>query len=140
MGKAKLYTDGSYNKDLGIYGSGYVLLDENEKVISRGHKTGYPDPKENGWNINGEVAAAELGIERALELGFSQIEVYHDYEGIGKWADGIWGAYKTYTIQYAKNVEKYRRQANIRFIHVKGHSGNKWNDVADAEAKLGAKL
>lgn len=104
--KTMLYTDGSYNKDLGIYGSGFVLLDAAENEVTRGHHFGVPEPGNNGWNVNGEVAAAEMGIQKAIELGYTDITVYHDYEGIGKWADGLWRANKLYTRKYVENIQE----------------------------------
>ena len=137
---ALLYTDGSYNKDLCIYGCGLILLDESGKEISRQHKTGVPQPGQNGWNINGEIEAALMGIQFAINLGYKKIKVYHDYEGVGKWPDKLWKATKPYTRDYADKVIKWRESVSIEFIHVKGHSGNNWNEIADQEARIGAKL
>lgn len=137
---ALLYTDGSYNKDFCIYGCGLVLLDETGKEISRQHKTGIPQPGQNGWNINGEIEAALMGIQFAINLGYKKVKVYHDYEGVGKWPDKLWKATKPYTKDYADKVTKWRESVSIEFIHVKGHSGNNWNEIADQEARIGAKL
>jgi hypothetical protein len=36
-------------------------------------------------------------------------------------------------------LTKAKRNREIRFLHVKGHSGNQWNDAADAAANTGAR-
>ena len=141
MSKAvHIYTDGSYNQRLGIYGCGAVLVDQNDGEIARLIDTGTPDPGENGWNINGEIAGALMGIEKAMSLGYTDIKVFHDYEGIGMWADGLWKTKKPYTCAYADKIREYREAVSISFKHVKGHAGNKWNEVADELAKAGAKI
>lgn len=138
---AILYTDGSYNKGLGIYGCGMVLLDMDGVEITRRNKSGIPSEGQNGWNINGEVAAAMMGIKLAIDLGYKNIKVYHDYEGVGKWPDNLWKANKPYTKDYAETIKNWRNSGvNIQFFHVKGHNGNKWNEIADQQAKIGAKL
>lgn len=139
MGKKLIaYTDGSYNSTTGRYGCGAVLIDDKEQEITRMHKTGKPDSGANGWNINGEIEAAIMAMHTAIELGCDELVIYHDYEGVGKWPDGIWKAKKSYTQAYATEVRKMREQIDITFIHVKGHHGNRWNEIADQEAGIGA--
>lgn len=137
--KINIYTDGSYNADRQIYGCGAVLIDGNEKIL-RMHKTGHPDEGANGWNINGEIDAAVMAIEKAIELGYDNITIHHDYEGVGKWADKMWKAKKSFTKAYAKKIDELRTQVMIRFVRVPGHSGSKWNDIADEEAREAAEL
>lgn len=132
------YTDGSYNSTTGYYGCGAVLIDENEQEIARMHKTGKPDAGANGWNINGEIEAAVMAIHTAIGLGCKELTIYHDYEGVGKWPDGVWKAKKSYTKAYAEQIHEFRKEIQITFIHVKGHNGNKWNEIADQEAGIGA--
>lgn len=135
--KADAYTDGSYNKNTATYGCGVVLLIEGmaPKLL---HGNGVAAYKENGWNINGEIRAAEMAIAAAVDAGVTDLTIHHDYEGVGKWPDHQWNANKTYTIQYARMVNEYRKKINIRFSWVKGHSSNKYNDLADELAKYGA--
>lgn len=140
MQKAKAYTDGSYNSTVGCYGCGMVLIDEDGKELMRKHKTGWPDGRGDGWNINGEIEAALMAVQAALELGCEELVICHDYEGVGKWPDGVWKAKKPYTQDYAREINKLRKKIQIRFAHVKGHSGNCWNEIADQEAGIGANI
>ena len=55
--------------------------------------------------------------------------------GIAKWCTGEWNATKEGTIAYKKFYNKAKKHVNITFCKVKGHSGDKYNDMADALAK-----
>jgi len=64
-----------------------------------------------------------------------ELTIYHDYEGIAKWPLGLWKANKEGTIAYKSYYDKISQSVNIKFVKVKGHSGDKYNDVADRLAK-----
>ena len=132
----KAYTDGSYNRASGRFGSGGVLLypDGRKEAFSAGGRAG---AEESGWNINGEIVAAETAVRLAIRAGAEAVEIHYDYEGVGCWADGLWQANKSYTIAYRSAIARLRRSIRISFVHVKGHSGDKWNDAADLLAKYG---
>ena len=129
--KATAYTDGSYNADTGEYGAGVVLFtDRSEKPVTEAF-SGRADDGENGWQVNGEIAAAKRAIELAMQSGYSSLEIHHDYEGVGAWPDRKWKAKKNYTRRYADFVNAARKRIDISFVHVKGHSGDEWNEMAD---------
>lgn len=136
MSKLIAYTDGSYQKSIQKYGCGVVLLDENENVVDRASFYGTPEKGENSWNINGELEAAMYAINLALKLNAESITIYHDYEGVGAWADHRWKTNKKLTKNYQKFVDNYRKAIPIQFRWVKGHAGSKWNEEADRLANL----
>ena len=78
---------------------------------------------------------AKTAIDYCLENGIDDIEIYHDYEGVGKWADGLWKANNPLTQGYKQFIADARRIMSIRFIKVKAHAGNKYNEMADKLAK-----
>ena len=131
------YIDGSYNRRKNRYGYGVVILEAGE-IIRREYGGGMPLPSENGWNINGELAAAECAIQLALDNNCKELVIFHDYAGVGKWADHHWNTTKDYVREYISFVEKARETVKISFVHVKGHSGVKYNEMADDLAKTGA--
>jgi ribonuclease HI len=133
------YTDGSYNKAEEKYGYGVIVV-ENGEVIRKEHGCGYPSSSENGWNINGELAAAEHAVQMAIENNCKELMIFHDYEGVGKWADHQWNTSKNYVREYIRFIEDARNTLKISFVHVKGHSGNKYNEMADTQAGIGAGL
>ena len=130
------YTDGSYNQNTMSFGAGVVMMEKGSSDPPALYmKDGVAPAGENGWQVNGEVAAAEMAIEEAVKAGAASLDIFYDYEGIGKWADGKWKTNKTYTKKYAQFVRKSREILAIGFFHVKGHSGDRFNDMADSLAK-----
>lgn len=89
-------------------------------------------------NIGGEIEAAEWAVREAARRGYRHIAVYHDYEGVGKWADGLWKANKPDTIAYVKQMAELRQTIKVSFVKVKGHNGDPYNELADEYAKAGA--
>lgn len=120
------YVDGSYNKNTQTYGSGVIILDENNKE-HRFHSFG--TQYSQYWNVAGEVESAILAIKKAKELNCTELVIYHDYEGIGNWPNGYWKTKNDYTRNYVDFVKSCGLK--ISFIHVKGHSGNKYNELVD---------
>ena len=130
------YTDGSYNKATGNYGAGVVMFAKGTNTLPVFYKREGRAPEgENGWQVNGEIAAAKIAIEEAVKAGAAGLEIRYDYEGVEKWATGRWKRNKTYTREYAEYVRKAGEKLTVTFSHVKGHSGSKWNDMADTLAK-----
>ncbi|EPT6434262.1 reverse transcriptase-like protein, partial [Escherichia coli] len=79
------YVDGSFNKDKKLCGSGIVLLDDedHEKPITAVDFA--TDDKYNMWNIQGECEACIDAIKQAIDRGYNEIHIYHDYQGISSW-------------------------------------------------------
>ena len=66
------------------------------------------------------------------------LDLYYDYEGIEKWCTGEWKTNKRGTIDYKEYYNSVKDVLDVRFIKVKGHSGDKYNDMADSLAKAAA--
>lgn len=133
-----VYTDGSSDYKEGTYGSGAVLLDspnEDAKVLSEVSKGGNKKALSKYNNVTGEVLACCYGIEKAVELGYKQVVVYVDYEGLIKWYEGSWQARNILSQTYIRMLREYQKYIMIEFVKVKGHSDNKWNDYVDMLAK-----
>ena len=75
--------------------------------------------------------AAEIAVKFAHIFGYKTVKVYHDYDGIGKWANGSWAAKKHGTRRYVEIIDEYSDLININFLKVKAHSGNYFNELAD---------
>lgn len=130
---AVAYVDGSFNQFTKQYGSGVVLF-FNDKTIELSQSGKSPELVKMR-NVGGELAAVSMAVKEAIRLGAKRIIIYHDYAGISEWANGGWSANKTGTIAYKKFIEKMNKDINIMFQKVEAHSGNKYNDKADALAK-----
>ena len=139
----KAYVDGSYDKERGVYGSGIVFLDEKETKVLREIYFGGNDPLwASAWNVAGELQAVlhAAGVAANTE-DVTKLIVYHDYEGSAKFATGEWGKdprkLKPVSRAYQTVIRQLMEKITIEFIWTKGHSGNKWNDLADFLAKRG---
>ena len=132
-GKIKAYVDGSYNIETCEFSFGAVLLSGGEeKTFSQ--KFADPELAEMR-NVAGEIKGAEFIMRYSVENGIRDIEIYYDYEGIASWAEGKWKTNKDGTIAYKKAYDELSRYVNVTFCKVKGHSGDKYNDMADRLAK-----
>lgn len=129
------YVDGSYNIDTCEYGYGCVLI-YNDQVILEIYGNGNDEEGSLMRNVSGEIAGSIVAIEYAIKNNYPSIVLYYDYEGIEKWANGTWKTNKPGTIYYAHKVKGYRDLINISFVKVLAHSGNVYNDRADALAKM----
>lgn len=127
------YVDGSYNKLTKEFSCGVVIF-YNSKVYKISKK--YSDlDLASMRNVAGEIKASENAIRFCLENNIKNLKIYHDYEGIAKWAQGIWKTNKIGTISYANFFKEANKKINIIFEKVKAHSGNKYNNMADKLAK-----
>lgn len=132
-GMAVAYVDGSYQPVTGEYGCGVVFFFEGEEIHIA--KKGESEELAQMRNVAGELLGAELAMKEALERGAKKITIYHDYEGIAAWCLGYWKTNKEGTRAYKSYYESIKNLIDISFIKVKGHSGDKWNDLADELAK-----
>ncbi len=128
------YTDGSYNVKTAVYGYGVVLIfhdgtelvfsgsDDNEKIASM-------------RNVAGELKGACVAMQYAYNNDFSKLKIFHDYEGVSKWAEKEWKTNNEYTKKYAEYAEKIKAKVDISFSKVLAHSGVEMNEKADKLAK-----
>lgn len=136
----KIYTDGSYLVEEGNphVGWGFIILDDNDNIIHKdcGQTTTYFI---HSRNITGEIIAVMKALLYCEEHEIYDVTIYHDYIGLKHWVtkkeNGCyeWQAKNELTLGYRSFVEG--SPVNVTFVHVKGHSGDKWNEMADKLAK-----
>ena len=132
-GTAVAYVDGSYDKASGDFSCGVVFLYEGQE---KHYGKRYSDRELAAMrNVAGEIKGSETAMKIALENGVEKLVIYHDYEGIAKWCNGAWKANKEGTKAYQAYYQEVRKRLPIVFVKVKGHSGDRYNDVADELAK-----
>lgn len=127
------YVDGSYRSDTGEFSYGMVILQDGEEHTFCQKMT----DKELALmhNVAGEIKGSEAAMQYAMDHNIPEIIIYHDYEGIAKWCTGAWKANKSGTQAYQAFYQAAVKKVKIHFVKVKGHSNDKYNDMADQLAK-----
>lgn len=133
---AYAFVDGSYNVVTGVYGYGGFLVADGEKYILQG--SGEEEEMSSMRNVAGEILGSMAAVEKALELGLSELMIYYDYMGIEMWATGGWKRNKIGTIAYYDYMQSIKDKIKVSFVKVKGHSGIEGNEEADRLAKEAA--
>ncbi len=131
------YVDGSYNDISEEYGAGVVIMFEGEttEMSKKGSDKGMASMR----NVAGEIVGATLAMdwcEENIESGAGFIlSIYYDYTGIENWALGNWKTNKEGTRKYKERAQEFMKDYGLRFVKVKAHSGDRYNDKADQLAK-----
>ncbi len=133
----RAYVDGSYDHSIRMYAGGAVILWQGEEIhISESNNIEEMATMRNvAGELLGAVRAIEWYDEHLEETGAKKLVVYHDYEGIAKWATGAWKAKKKGTQEYVEIFKAYSEKFPIEFIKVAAHTGDKYNEIADQLAK-----
>ncbi len=129
------FVDGSFSCESGCWGYGCVYLLPDGSV-TEWMGSGRSDKKSR--NVTGELHGAMQAMRLACEYQAPSLVIFHDYQGIGAWADGDWECRLPLTQMYRKFVADARTKCEIRFQHVKGHSGVAENERADQLAAYAA--
>ena len=129
----EIYVDGSHIN--GATGYGAVILKDGSVIDEL---CGAVDVAEvsNTRQVAGELMAVKEALKWCLEHSISEVSIYFDYLGIEKWATGQWKTNQTLTKDYSRFVRECR--IKIHWHKVASHTGDRWNDRADALAKEGA--
>lgn len=129
---ARLYTDGASSGNPGPAGAGYVLLDEEGRIIA---EKALP----LGRTTVGvaEYKALIAGLAEALNRGVRRVEVVSDSEFMCR---QLLGEYRVRT-DAIKPLYARARELSAKFEHFGiCHAGREHNARADALAKEGARL
>lgn len=137
MKEVKIYTDGACSGNPGPGGYGAILMYGDKKMELSGYS-------ENTTNNKMEIMAAIIALETLKET--CSVSIYSDssylVEGINKnWLEN-WkiNGWKTANRKPVKNKEEWERldklllTHKVKFIKVKGHSDNEFNNRCDTLA------
>jgi viroplasmin and RNaseH domain-containing protein len=129
----EIYVDGSFIT--GATGYGAVIL-KNGKVVDELCGAVSAAEVNNTRQVAGELIAVREALKWCREHSITEVSIYYDYLGIEKWATGQWKTNQPLTQDYARFVREC--PIKIHWHKVDSHTGNRWNDRADALAKKGA--
>lgn len=130
------FVDGSFDQGSWTYSYGMVALNPEGEAVWEDGEAFRHGRFASMWNVAGELEGAIAALRFAKSHGASRVLICHDYEGIGRWANGEWKANKAGTKDYVQFVKEMRESGlDIQFRKVKAHSGVRWNERADLLAK-----
>jgi ribonuclease HI len=134
------YVDGSFDIESNKYSYGVVILNGTKEIHLSDIGTNQEMAKMR--NVAGEIMGSMVAMKYAKDNGLKEILIIHDYQGISSWAKRDWKTNLSCTEKYRDFYDKMSKSIKIRFQKCKGHSGDFYNDVADALAKraLGVKI
>ncbi|MBL4932261.1 viroplasmin family protein [Clostridium paridis] len=127
------YVDGSYDASIKIYGYGSIIFHKGIKHIIKGN--GNDKELIELRNVAGEVIAATKTMQYALDNNIKVLNIYYDYLGIEKWFTGEWKSNTKLTKEYSMFSNSIKNSIDVRFVKVKSHSGDKYNDEVDVIAR-----
>lgn len=134
------YVDGSFDTETSTYAYGVVIINNGRET----HLSDVGDDSDMAQmrNVAGEIMGAMAAMAYAKDNGIEEMLIVHDYQGIGAWPKGEWKCNKPETQFYKRFYDELSEDVKVRFKKVEGHSGNYYNDLADALAKreLGIKI
>ncbi len=130
---ALAYVDGSYCKDDGRYSFGAVIMTGGEELYFK--RAFERDEAASMRNVAGEIEGAKFAMAYCIEHNIPSVEIFYDYSGIECWCTGEWRTNNPHTQSYKAYFDKVKQTLDVRFKKVRGHSGDKYNDIADALAK-----
>ena len=129
-----IYVDGSFTVDKGNFSYGLVAVNDG-KIIYEDKGIGFDKEAIALRNVSGEVLGAKMAVEFAINNNYKEVTIAYDYQGIESWALGTWKRNNKITSEYNEYMQNKMKEINIIFKKIKGHSGHKYNDLADKLAK-----
>ena len=133
QGAATAYVDGSFDVKTKRYSYGMVIMHNGKEVTKN---EAFDDEALAGMrNVAGEIEGAKAAMLWCITNDVKELDLFYDYAGIEKWCTGEWKTNKPGTVAYKEFYDWAKECVNVSFIKVKGHSGDKYNDMADKLAK-----
>lgn len=124
----EIYADGAYSSNRNLGGWAFVVLENGIKI----HSAFYPVP--NTTNNRMEIQAAIEACSWAKENNREEFILYTDsmYVVGSMRLDMNWKRNKN--LDLWAELDILNKQVKVHWKHVKGHVGNKWNELCDALA------
>ena len=132
MKTIEIYCDGAAlnngcKNSIASYGI-VILLIENGNIIGWKQYSGLCDPV-NSTNNYAEITAALVGLKKITDKTIP-VKVYSDSQYLVQTINSNWNINANKEL-WEKLFEEIRTFDSVEFIKVKGHGGNKYNEIAD---------
>ena len=132
MKTIEIYCDGAAlnngcKNSIASYGI-VILLIENGNIIGWKQYSGLCDPV-NSTNNYAEITAALVGLKKITDKTIP-VKVYSDSQYLVQTINSNWNINANKEL-WEKLFEEIRTFDSVEFIKVKGHVGNKYNEIAD---------
>lgn len=122
-----IYTDGAFSPTKKVGGIAFVILNQDEKVICDFSKKFI-----NTTNQRMEQLAVAIALESIKTP--SNIVIYSDSAYVVNTYEKNWK--RKCNLDLWNRIDKaIERHNSVKFIHVKGHDGNKYNEKCDFLAR-----
>lgn len=132
MKNIKVYTDGAYSSLRNQGGWAFVVVEDDEKIYSS------YDCVQNTTNNRMEIQSVIESIIYLKDQGIKEFTIYSDSMYVIGTMTKNWQRKKN--IDLWDSLDKIIKETKITWQHIKGHSGNKWNDHCDILAVHGSKI
>jgi ribonuclease HI len=108
------YISGCFNNSCQRYGYAGLIFHEGEKYIIKGNGD-EPNLIKMG-SVGSQILASKETIKKAIELEIRNIDIYYDYDGVKKWANGEWKRNLKETEDYYNFIQEIEPIININFV------------------------
>ena len=132
MKTIEIYCDGAAlnngcKNSIASYGI-VILLIENGNIVGCKQYSGICEPV-NSTNNYAEITAALVGLKKITDKTIP-VKVYSDSQYLVQTINSNWNINANKEL-WEKLFEEIRTFDSVEFIKVKGHCGNKYNEIAD---------
>ena len=139
-----IYVDGSFTVDKGNFSYGLVAVNDGKIIYEDNNMViveKWPGILVHADKNSGEPTLTDYVLSYLKGKGdyvpenYKEVTIAYDYQGIESWALGTWKRNNKITSEYNEYMQNKMKEINIIFKKIKGHSGHKYNDLADKLAK-----
>ena len=125
----QIYVDGSFSPKSPYSGWAFIAIENGTEIKRQCGITKFPAESRN---IDGELAASFYAMKFLDSIDKTGI-IFHDYEGIARFAKGEWKPKSPIALKYVNAIAPYVHR--VHFQKVEAHTGDKWNELVDSLAK-----
>ena len=123
------YISGCFNNSSKRYGYAGLIFHEGNKYIIKGN--GNDSNLIMMGAVGSQILASKETIKKAIDLEIKNIDIYYDYDGVKKWANGEWKRNLKETRDYYCFIQEIKPIMNINFIKNKEISIPEKNEVVN---------